>query len=83
MGAWQKGAGMFGNTREEDWGPRKQLDFLASWEVGHSRGGGKGLCPQGMSLHYKNYFGWIQSQGEKAASTSATDSNSLVQAEGP
>ncbi|XP_056364750.1 uncharacterized protein LOC130262022 [Oenanthe melanoleuca] len=36
-----------------------------------------------MSLHYKNYLAWIQSQGEKAAFTSATDSSSLVQAGGP
>lgn len=80
---WQKGAGMFGNTKDRDWGPHKQLGLLTSWEVGHSRGGGKGLCLQGMFLHYKNHFSWIQSQGEKAASTSATDSNSLVQAGGP
>lgn len=65
---------MFGNTREGAWGPCKQLGLLTSREVGHSRGGGKELCPQGMALHYKNYFGWIQSQGKKAASTSATDS---------
>lgn len=56
---------MFGNTREGAWGPRKQLGLLTSREVGHSRGGGKELCPQGMALHYKNYFGWIQSQGKK------------------
>lgn len=71
---------MFGSTREGDWSPRKQLGLLVSWEVGHSRGGGKGLCPQGMSLHYKNYFSCIQSQRKKAASTSAIDSDSLVQA---
>lgn len=57
---WQEGAGAFGRAREGDKGPHKQPGLLASGEVGHGRGGGKGLCPRGRSLCYKNDFGWIQ-----------------------